>query len=143
MKLRSDPDNPFISPRREAENLVKQYQSTVPGQKGANVMKTRGGKYINYDPTRVRQGDDVTAATGAFTMRGQSKKANRFIDKELKATFDGPEFRKNIVPTVEDIIKVSEYNDECSSQPLEQGGKRKYKSKTYKKRTKNNVTLKK
>ena len=65
------------------------------------------------------------------------------IDKELKATFDGPEFQKNIVPTVEDIIKVSEYNDECSSQPLEQGGKRKYKSKTYKKRTKNNVTLKK
>ena len=83
-KLRSDPDNPFISPRREAENLVKQYQSTVPGQKGANVMKTRGGKYINYDPTRVRQGDDVTAATGAFTMRGQSKAANRLLDKQLK-----------------------------------------------------------
>ena len=24
--LRSDPDNPFVSPRREAENLVKTYQ---------------------------------------------------------------------------------------------------------------------
>ena len=101
-KLRSDPDNPFISPRREAENLVKQYQSTVPGQKGANVMKTRGGKYINYDPTRVRQGDDVTAATGAFTMRGQSKKANRFIDKELKAAGKAGEDGRTIIKNVGD-----------------------------------------
>ena len=101
-KLRSDPDNPFISPRREAENLVKQYQSTVPGQKGANVMKTRGGKYINYDPTRVRQGDDVTAATGAFTMRGQSKKANRFIDKELKAAGKRGEDGRSIIKNVGD-----------------------------------------
>ena len=102
VKLRSDPDNPFISPRREAENLVKQYQSTVPGQKGANVMKTRGGKYINYDPTRVRQGDDVTAATGAFTMRGQSKKANRFIDKELKAAGKAGEDGRTIIKNVGD-----------------------------------------
>ena len=101
-KLRSDPDNPFISPRREAENLVKQYQSTVPGQKGANVMKTRGGKYINYDPTRVRQGDDVTAATGAFTMRGQSKAANRFIDKELKAAGKAGEDGRTIIKNVGD-----------------------------------------
>ena len=102
VKLRSDPDNPFVSPRREAENLVKQYQSTVPGQKGANVMKTRGGKYINYDPTRVRQGDDVTAATGAFTMRGQSKKANRFIDKELKAAGKAGEDGRTIIKNVGD-----------------------------------------
>ena len=101
-KLRSDPDNPFISPRREAENLVKQYQSTVPGQKGANVMKTRGGKYINYDPTRVRQGDDVTAATGAFTMRGQSKAANRFLDKELKAAGKRGEDGRSIIKNVGD-----------------------------------------
>jgi len=101
-KLRSDPGNPFVSPRREAENLVKQYQSTVPGQKGANVMKTRGGKYINYDPTRVRQGDDVTAATGAFTMRGQSKKANRFIDKELKAAGKAGEDGRTIIKNVGD-----------------------------------------
>ena len=83
-KLRSDINNPFVSPRREGENLVKMYQNTMPGQKGANVMKTKGGKFINYDPTRVRQGDDVTAATGAFTMRGQSKAANRLLDKQLK-----------------------------------------------------------
>ena len=110
--MRSDPDNPFISPRREAENLVKQYQSTVPGQKGANVMKTRGGKYINYDPTRVRQGDDVTAATGAFTMRGQSKKANRFLDKELKAAGKRGEDGRTIIKNVGDqhlsLIHISE-----------------------------------
>ena len=83
--LRSDPDNPFVSPRREAENLVKKYQTTVPGQKGANVMQTRSGSYVNYDPTRVRQGDDMgTSAVGAFSMRGQSKKSVRDMSKDLK-----------------------------------------------------------
>ena len=84
-KLRSDVNNPFVSPRREAENLVKKYQNTVPGQKGANVMKTKSGSYVNYDPTRVRQGDDMgTAAVGAFSMRGQSKKTVRDMSKDLK-----------------------------------------------------------
>ena len=100
--MRSDADNPFVSPRREAENLVKQFQKTVPGQKGANVMKTKGGKYINYDPTRVRQGDDVTAATGAFTMRGQSKAANRFMDKQLKAAGKAGEDGRTIIKNVGD-----------------------------------------
>ena len=81
-KLRSDADNPFVSPRREAKSCKK--FRTIPGQKGANIMKTKGGQYINYDPTRVRQGDGVRA-TGAFTMRGQSKAVNRFMDKQLKA----------------------------------------------------------
>ena len=101
-KLRSDADNPFVSPRREAENLVKKYQNTVPGQKGANVMKTKGGQYINYDPTRVRQGDDVTAAAGAFTMRGQSKAANRFMDKQLKAAGKAGEDGRTILKNVGD-----------------------------------------
>ena len=84
-KLRSDINNPFVSPRREGENLVKMYQNTMPGQKGANVMKTRSGSYVNYDPTRVRQGDDMgTAAVGAFSMRGQSKKVIRDMSKDLK-----------------------------------------------------------
>ena len=85
----------------------------MPGQKGANVMKTRGGKYINYDPTRVRQGDDVTAATGAFTMRGQSKKANRFLDKELKAAGKRGEDGRSIIKNVGDqhsaIYKAPQY----------------------------------
>ena len=87
-KLRSDPDNPFISPRREAENLVKQFQKTTPGEKGANIMKTKGNKYVNYDPTRVRQGEDISSATGTFTMRGQSKQWNKDLDKHLKALGD-------------------------------------------------------
>ena len=87
-KLRSDPDNPFISPRREAENLVKQFQKTTPGEKGANIMKTKGNKYVNYDPTRVRQGEDISSAAGTFTMRGQSKQWNKGLDKDLKALGD-------------------------------------------------------
>ena len=82
--LRSDIDNPFVSPRRDAENLLKKFQRTIPGQKGENIMKTKSGSYINYDPTRVRQGDDVgSAALGTFTMRGQSKKAVRNMEKDL------------------------------------------------------------
>ena len=88
--LRSDVDNPFVSPRREAENLVKQFQKTVPGQKGVNIMKlkdkTGKPKYVEYDPTRVRQGDSPQAkVTGAAqSMRGMSKKALRGMDKDLK-----------------------------------------------------------
>ena len=89
-KLRSDVDNPFVSPRREAENLVKQFQKTVPGQKGPNIMKlkdkTGKPKYVDYDPTRVRQGDSPQAkVTGAAqSMRGMSKKTLRGMDKDLK-----------------------------------------------------------
>jgi len=100
--MRNDPNNPFVSPRREAENLVKQYQDTVPGQKGKNIMKTKLGKFINYDPTKVRQGDDVTAASGAFTMRGQSKAANRFMDKQLKAAGKAGEDGRTIIKNVGD-----------------------------------------
>ena len=88
--LRSDPNNPFVSPRRESENLVKQFQRTVPGQKGENIMKlkdkTGKPKYVEYDPTRVRQGDSPQAkVTGAAqSMRGMSKKALRGMDKDLK-----------------------------------------------------------
>ena len=88
--MRSDADNLFVSPRREAENLVKQFQRTVPGQKGENIMKlkdkTGKPKYIEYDPTRVRQGDSPQAkVTGAAqSMRGMSKKALRGMDKDLK-----------------------------------------------------------
>ena len=88
--MRSDPGNPFVSPRREAENLVKQFQKTVPGQKGVNIMKlkdkTGKPKYVEYDPTRVRQGDSPQAkVTGAAqSMRGMSKKSLRGMDKEIK-----------------------------------------------------------
>ena len=89
-KFRGDADNPFVSPRREAENLVKQFQRTVPGQKGENIIKlkdrTGKPKYTKYDPTRVRQGDDPQAkVTGAAqSMRGRSKKRIRSSDKDMK-----------------------------------------------------------
>ena len=88
--MRSDPNNPFVSPRRESENLVKQFQRTVPGEKGENIMKlkdkTGKPKYVEYDPTRVRQGDSPQAkVTGAAqSMRGMSKKSLRGMDKDLK-----------------------------------------------------------
>ncbi len=88
--LRSDPNNPFVSPRREAENLVKDYQKTVPGEKGVNIMKlkdkTGKPKYIEYDPTRVRQGDDAQSkVTGsAQSMRGRNKRRIRELDKNMK-----------------------------------------------------------
>ena len=68
--MRNDPNNPFVSPRREAENLLKKFQSSVPGQKGENLIQTsKGVKY--YNPTEIRQTD----------MRGSSKKLNRKIEK--------------------------------------------------------------
>ena len=88
--MRSDADNLFVSPRRDAENLLKKFQRTVPGQKGENIMKlkdkTGKPKYVEYDPTRVRQGDSPQAkVTGAAqSMRGMSKKALRGMDKDLK-----------------------------------------------------------
>ena len=100
--LRSDIDNPFVSPRREAENLLKKFQSTIPGQKGANIMKTRGGKYVDYDPTRVRQGDSVSSAPGTFSMRGQSKKSNREMDFFMKQAGKKGEDARSIIKNTGD-----------------------------------------
>ena len=100
--MRSDPDNPFVSPRREAENLLKKFQSTIPGQKGANIMKTRGGKYVDYDPTRVRQGDSVSSAPGTFSMRGQSKKSNREMDFFMKQAGKKGEDARSIIKNTGD-----------------------------------------
>ena len=87
--LRSDINNPFVSPRRENENILKKFNREVFGKRGENIMKlkdkTGKPKYVEYDPTRVRQGDDAgSAALGTFTMRGQSKKEVRNMDKKLK-----------------------------------------------------------
>ena len=101
-KLRDDIDNPFVSPRREAENLVKSFQRTIPGQKGANIMKTKGGKYVDYDPTRVRQGDSVSSAPGTFSMRGQSKASNREMDRYMKAAGKKGEDARSILKNTGD-----------------------------------------
>ena len=123
-KLRSDVDNPFVSPRREAENLLKKFQSTIPGQKGANVMKTKGGKYVNYDPTRVRQGDDVTSAPGAFSMRGQSKASNREMDFFMKQAGkkgeDGRSILKNTGDQHSAIYKAPAYKVNPTDKKIDQ-----------------------
>ena len=70
--------------------LEVKFQKTVPGQKGVNIMKlkdkTGKPKYVEYDPTRVRQGDSPQAkVTGAAqSMRRMSKKSVREMDKEIK-----------------------------------------------------------
>ena len=48
--------------------------------------KTGKPKYVEYDPTRVRQGDSPQAkVTGAAqSMRGRSKKSIRELDKDMK-----------------------------------------------------------
>ena len=88
-RFRSDPDNPFVSPRREAENLLKKFQSSVPGQKGENLIQTsKGVKY--YNPTKNRQID----------MRGSSKKLNRKIEKG--ANLAGDKNTKGLVQNTRD-----------------------------------------
>ena len=111
--LRSDVDNPFVSPRREAENLLKKFQSTIPGQKGPNIMKTKGGKYVDYDPTRVRQGDSVSSAPATFSMRGQSKAANREMDFFMRQAGKKGEDARKILKNTGDqhsaIYKAPQY----------------------------------
>ena len=106
--MRGDADNPFVSPRREAENLVKQFQNTIPGQKGPNIMKTKGGKYVNYDPTRVRQGDDMgTGVVGAFSMKGQSKKFIRDMDKNLKSLGKKSDDARSILKNIDGNKRIN------------------------------------
>ena len=76
-KFRGDADNPFVSPRREAENILRKFQRTVPGQKGENLVRTpKGVEY--YNPTEVRQID----------MRGVSKEYNRGIERVINKAGD-------------------------------------------------------
>ena len=71
MKMRNHPNNMFLSPRRSAENVLRDFQKTQMGEKGANIMQSMSGKYVNYNPTATRQ----LSGTG---LRGQSKKRDRF-----------------------------------------------------------------
>ena len=77
IKMRNHPNNMFLSPRRSAENVLRDFQKTQMGEKGANIMKSMSGKYVNYNPTATRQ----LSGTG---LRGQTKKRDRFLDKILK-----------------------------------------------------------
>ena len=53
---RSNPGNPYVSSRREAENIIGRYQDTEPGQKGrGNRVNPETGKIERYDITQKRQ----------------------------------------------------------------------------------------
>ena len=89
VKLRGDADNPFVSPRREAENILRKFQRSVPGQKGENLVRTsKGVEY--YNPTQNRQID----------MRGSSKYVNRKIEKG--ANLAGDKNTKGLVQNTRD-----------------------------------------
>ena len=109
-RFRSDPDNPFVSPRREAENLLKKFQSSVPGQKGENLIQTsKGVKY--YNPTKNRQID----------MRGSSKKLNRKIEKgaNLAGDMDSKTVIQNTGDQHSQIYKAPRYKFHPSDKKID------------------------
>ena len=78
-KLRDNPNNPNLSSRREAENVIKDFQDRQPGQKGrGNRVDPQTGKVSRYDPTKVRHNE----------LRGVSKKKSAEIQKLYKGMGD-------------------------------------------------------
>ena len=74
-EARSNPRNPFVSPRRESENVIGAFQDTEPGQKGrGNRIDPKTGKVSRYDPTRARHKE----------MRGLSKSKAANIQKIVR-----------------------------------------------------------
>ena len=110
LKLRGDADNPFVSPRREAENILRKFQRSVPGQKGENLVRTsKGVKY--YNPTEIRQTD----------MRGSSKKLNRKIERG--ANLAGDKNSKTVIQNTGDqhsqIYKAPRYKFHPSDKKID------------------------
>ena len=109
-KFRGDADNPFVSPRREAENILRKFQRSVPGQKGENLVRTsKGVKY--YNPTEIRQTD----------MRGSSKKLNRKIERG--ANLAGDKNSKTVIQNTGDqhsqIYKAPRYKFHPSDKKID------------------------
>ena len=109
-KFRGDADNPFVSPRREAENILRKFQRSVPGQKGENLVRTsKGVEY--YNPTQNRQID----------MRGSSKKLNKKIEKG--ANLAGDVDSKTVIQNTRDqhsqIYKAPRYKFHPSDKKID------------------------
>ena len=78
-EARSNPRNPYVSPRRESENVIGAFQDTEPGQKGrGNRVDPETGRITKYDPTKARHKE----------LRGVSKKKSADIQKLYKTTGD-------------------------------------------------------
>ena len=67
-KMRNDPNNPFLSPKRDVENAIRSYQKKTLGLKGENIA-FKDGKPVQYNPTTERQ----KATRG---MKGSDKALN-------------------------------------------------------------------
>ena len=108
--LRGEEGNPFVSPRREAENILRKFQRSVPGQKGENLVRTsKGVEY--YNPTQNRQID----------MRGSSKQLNRKIEKG--ANLAGDVDSKTVIQNTRDqhsqIYKAPRYKFHPSDKKID------------------------
>ena len=78
-RQRNNPRNPYVSPRRESENVIGAFQDTEPGQKGrGNRVDPETGRITKYDPTKARHKE----------LRGVSKKKSADIQKLYKTTGD-------------------------------------------------------
>ena len=76
---RSNVRNPYVSPRRESENVIGAFQDNEPGQKGrGNRVDPETGRVTKYDPTRARHKE----------LRGVSKKKSADIGKIVRKTGD-------------------------------------------------------
>ena len=98
-KMRNDPSNPFLSPKREAENAVRDYQKTTKGLKGENIA-FKDGKPVQYNPTTARQKASqgikgskkslyeptkITSKSSKFRLTPTSQSARTSIDGTMRA----------------------------------------------------------
>ena len=116
VRLRGDVDNPFVSPRRGAENFLRRFQKQTTGP-GENLLRTsnKGVKYINQSDapieTALRQTD----------MRGSSKKLNRNIERG--ANLAGDTNTKTVIQNTGDqhsqIYKAPQYKFSDSDKKID------------------------
>ena len=98
-KMRNDPNNPFLSPKREAENAVRDYQKKTKGLKGENIA-FKDGKPVQYNPTTARQKASqgikgskkslyeptkITSKSSKFRLTPTSQSARTSIDGTMRA----------------------------------------------------------
>ena len=98
-KMRNDPNNPFLSPKRDAENAIRNYQKTTKGLKGENIA-FKDGKPVQYNPTTARQKASqgikgskkslyeptkITSKSSKFKLTPTSKSARTSIDGTMRA----------------------------------------------------------
>ena len=116
VRLRGDVNNPFVSPRRGAENFLRRFQKQTTGP-GENLVRksNKGVKYINPSDapieTALRQTD----------MRGSSKRLNRNIERG--ANLAGDTNTKTVIQNTGDqhsqIYKAPQYKFSDSDKKID------------------------